>query len=226
MAIILPRKPFRRGAERRSSPDEGSARSRNRPASGHNTLPSCDAKYGVYAPAHVRTPSERAYLFPQIWAFQSAIRHPATRHRDCPHCRGNGDRQAVSGSRAESIHLPGLLAGMATHATGTAHPRQTTLATMTRNRSESVVGSMARARSLDVHSDKTHRMSGAKAGADVCPLGQRRGAVGAVAEPLAESLPDGGKAMRFPSTQARFRANLPLQARQGRGDPPSPFSRG
>ena len=115
---------------------------------------------------------------------------------------------------------------MATHATETAHPRQTTLATMRRSLSESVVGSMASASSMDVHSDKTHRMSGAKAGADVCPLGRRRGAVGAVAEPLAEALADGGKATRFPSPQARFRANLPLQARQGRGDPLSPFSRG
>ena len=184
MVIILPRKPFRRGAERRSAPDEGSARSRKRPASGHNTLPSVDAKYGVYAPAHVWTPAERAYLFPQLWASKSAIRH-----RDCPHCRGNGDRQAVSGSTAGSI----LLAGMATHATGMAHPRQTTLATMTRSRSESVVGSMASARSLDVHGDKTHRMSGAKAGADVYPVRGRRGAVGAVAEPLAGALADGGE---------------------------------
>ena len=112
----------------------------------------------IYAPAHVRMPAERAYLFPRLRASQSAISH-----RDCPHCRGNGDRQAVSGSRAGSIHLPGLLAGVATHATGTAHPRQTTLATMAQSRTESVVGSMASARPLDFHSDKTHRMSGAKA---------------------------------------------------------------
>ena len=68
--------------------------------------------------------------------------------------------------------MPGLLAGMATHATGTAHPRQTTLATMMHSLSESVVGYMESARPPDVHSDKTHRMSGAKAGEDVCPLGQ------------------------------------------------------
>ena len=55
---------------------------------------------------------------------------------------------------------------------------------------------MASARSLDVHSDKTHRVSGAKAGADVYPVGRRRGAVGAVVEPLAESLPDGGESAR------------------------------
>ena len=164
--IILPRKPFRRGAEHRSAPDEGSARRRNLPASGH-PLPSVDAEYGVYAPTHVRTPAERAYLFPQLRASQSA-----TRHHDCPHCWGNGARQAVSGPRVGAIHLPGLLAGMATHATGMAHPRQTALATMTHGRSESVVGSMASARSLDVHSDKTHRMSGA---------------VGDVAEPLSEA---------------------------------------
>ena len=84
-----------------------------------------------------------------------------------------------------SIHLPGLLAGMTTHATGMAHPRQTALATMTQSRSESVAGYMASARSPDVHSDKTRRMSGAKAGADVYQVGRRRGADGAVAEPLA-----------------------------------------
>ena len=55
---------------------------------------------------------------------------------------------------------------------------------------------MASARSLDIHSDKTHRMSGAKAGADVYPVRGRRGAVGAVAEPLAESLADGGESAR------------------------------
>ena len=41
-------------------------------------------------------------------------------------------------------------------------PRQTALTTMAQSLSESVVGSMASARSLDVHSDKTRRMSGAK----------------------------------------------------------------
>ena len=83
-----PAKPFRRVSERRSSPDEGSARTLNRIAGGH-PHPSVEAEYGVYAPAHVRTPAERPYLFPQIRASKSAIRH-----RDCPHCRGNGDRQA------------------------------------------------------------------------------------------------------------------------------------
>ena len=130
-------------------------------------------------------------------------------------------------------------------------------------------------------------------GADVCPVGRWRGAVGAVAEPFAEALPDGGesarevqggddgvlasafggygsersegepfglrlrevrhglsqrpvnlatfgweahgeppaallffccpqrcrKAARFPSSPARFRANLPLQAHKRRRDP-------
>ena len=83
--------------------------------------------------------------------------------------------------------MPGLLAGMATRATGMAHPRQTTLATMTRSLSESIVGSMASARSLDVHSDKTHRMSGAKAGAERSDP---------VAEPLSEALADGGESAR------------------------------
>ena len=79
---------------------------------------SVETERRVYALTHVRMPAERAYLFPQLRASQSAIRN-----HDCPHCRGNGDRQAVSGSRAGSIHLPGLLADMATHATGMAHPR-------------------------------------------------------------------------------------------------------
>ena len=61
---------------------------------------------------------------------------------------------------------------MATHATGMAHPRQTTLATMAHSLSESVVGSMASARSLDVHSDKTHRMSGAKRARTSIRLGE------------------------------------------------------
>ena len=77
-----------------------------------------------------------------------------------------------------------------------AHPRQTALTTMARILSESVVGSMASARPLDVHSAKTRRMSGAKAGADVCPVRRRRGAVGPVADPLAETLPDGGESAR------------------------------
>ena len=64
---------------------------------------------------------------------------------------------------------------------------------MAHSLSESVVGSMASARSLDVHSDKTHRVSGAKAGEDVYLIRGWRGAVGAVAEPLAESLADGGE---------------------------------
>ena len=55
---------------------------------------------------------------------------------------------------------------------------------------------MASARSLDVHSDKTHRVSGAKAGADVYLVLGRRGAVGAFAEPFAESLADGGESAR------------------------------
>ena len=76
---------------------------------------------------------------------------------------------------------------MTPHATGMAHPRQTALTTMAQSLSESVVESMASAMSLDVHSDKTRRVSGAKAGADVYPVVRgRRGAVGAVAEPLAE----------------------------------------
>ena len=57
----------------------------------------------------------------------------------------------------------------------------------------SVVGSAASARWLDFHSGKTHRVSGAKAGTDVYPVRGRRGAVGVVAEPPAESLPDGGE---------------------------------
>ena len=82
---------------------------------------------------------------------------------------------------------------MTTHATGMAHPRQTTLTTMAQSRSESVVGSMASARSLDFHSDRTRLISGAKAGADVYLILGRRGAVGAVVEPLAETLPNGGE---------------------------------
>ena len=65
--------------------------------------------------------------------------------------------------------MPGLLAGMTIHATGVA----------------SVVGSMASARSLDFHSGKTHLVSGAEAGADVCLIRRGRGAVSPVAEPLA-----------------------------------------
>ena len=80
-----------------------------------------------------------------------------------------------------SIHLPGLLAGMATHATGMAHPRQTALATVAQSLSESVVESMASARSPDIHSDKTRHMSGEKAGADVYPVRGRRGATRGVA---------------------------------------------
>ena len=102
------------------------------------------------------------------------------------------DRES-SGLTVGSIHLPFLLAGMTTRAAGMAHPRQTTLATMAQSLSESVVGSMASARSLDFHSDKTHLISGAKAGADVYLILGRRGAVGPVAEPLAETLPNGGE---------------------------------
>ena len=96
-------------------------------------------------------------------------------------------------STAGSVHLPGLLPGGTTHATGMAHPRQTALATTARSSSDSVVGSMASARSFDFHSDRTHLISGAKAGADVCLIRGRRGAVGAVAEPLAEPLSGGGE---------------------------------
>ena len=120
-------------------------------------------------------PVERAYLFSQLRASQSAIRH-----RDCPHCRGNGDRQAVSGSVAGSTHLPGLLAGMTTHSTGMAHPRDHSHDDGVQP-SGSVVESMASAMSLDFHSDKTHRVSGAKAGADVYLVGRGRGAVDSVA---------------------------------------------
>ena len=56
-----------------------------------------------------------------------------------------------------------------------------------------------------------------EAGVDVYLVRRGRGAVGAVVEPLAESPPDAGKAMRFPSPRARFRANFPLQALYGRG---------
>ena len=49
---------------------------------------------------------------------------------------------------------------------------------------------------MDVHSDKTHRISGAKAGADVYLIREGRGAVGAVVEPLAEALSDGGESAR------------------------------
>ena len=104
--------------------------------------------------------------------------------------------QRFNSSAAGSIHLPDLLAGMTTHATGMAHPRQTTLMTMTQIQSESVVGFMASVMSLDVHSDKTHRVSGAKAGADVYLIRRRRGAVDAVVEPLSESLPNGGESAR------------------------------
>ena len=99
-----PPKPFRRRSESRPAPDEGAAMPRNRPASAH-PLPSVEAEYAVYAPAHVRTPAKRAHLFPQFRASKSA-----TRHRDCPHCRGNGDRQAVSGSRA-GVSLAGFVVG-------------------------------------------------------------------------------------------------------------------
>ena len=105
------------------------------------------------------------------------------------------DRES-SGLIVGSIHLPFLLAGMTTHATGMAHPRQTTLATMAQSRSESVVGSMASARSPDFHSERTHLISGAKAGADVYLILGRRGAVGPVAEPLAETLADDGESAR------------------------------
>ena len=46
---------------------------------------------------------------------------------------------------------------------------------------------MASARALDVHSDKTHRMSGTKAGAERSDP---------VAEPLSEALADGGESAR------------------------------
>ena len=87
------------------------------------------------------------------------------------------------------IAIARIVGGMATHATGMAHPRRTTLATMRRSRSESVVGYMASEMALDVHGDKTHRMSGAKAGADVCPVrGWRRATLGGA--------PDGGESAR------------------------------
>ena len=57
---------------------------------------------------------------------------------------------------------------------------------MTHSRSESVVGSMASARSLDVHSDKTRRMSGAKRARTSIRFGDG-------AEPFSESLLDGGE---------------------------------
>ena len=67
---------------------------------------------------------------------------------------------------------------------------------MAHSLSESIVGSMASARSPDFHSDRTHLISGAEAGADVYPIRGGRGADGAVAEPLAESLADGGESAR------------------------------
>ena len=67
---------------------------------------------------------------------------------------------------------------------------------MTQSRAESIVGSTASARPLDLYSDKTHRISGAEAGADVYLIRERRGAVGAVAEPFSESPPDGGESAR------------------------------
>ena len=49
---------------------------------------------------------------------------------------------------------------------------------------------------MDVHSDKTHRVSGAKAGAVVYLIRGRRGAVGAVVETLSEALANGGESAR------------------------------
>ena len=190
-----PAQPFRRGAERRSAPNERVARTRNRPARGH-PHPYVEAKRRIYGLTHVRTPAEIAHLFPQIRASQSA-----THYRDSPRIwayrgrfgfssfwriqepRGRGERrtkfatrnqvqiaasgsllplwekarmrvsprasaalragrprshaakptpislvsggmstrQAVSVSTAGSIRLPGLLAGMRTHAAGMEH---------------------------------------------------------------------------------------------------------
>ena len=67
---------------------------------------------------------------------------------------------------------------------------------MAQSLSESVVGAVASASALDFHRDKTHRVSGAKAGADVYPVGRGCGAVCAVAEPFSEALADGGESAR------------------------------
>ena len=101
-----------------------------------------------------------------------------------------------SSSHVGSIHLPFLLAGMTTHATGMAHPRQTTLATMAQSRSESVVGSMASGEVAGLPQRQNPSHERGEAGADVYLIRGWRGAVGAVAEPLAESLADGGESAR------------------------------
>ena len=73
------------------------------------------------------------------------------------------------------------------------HPRQTTLATMTRSLSESIVESMASGAvaGRPQRQDPSHQRG--EAGADVYLIRGWRGAVGAAAEPLAEALPDGGE---------------------------------
>ena len=134
-------------------------------------------------------PYERDYLFPQLWASQSAISH-----HDYPHSFGNCDRQQTERLCGGVYPLAGLVAGHD-------DPRDRGWRIPDKPRSRprrkacrKASSGLWRARGpFDSHSDKTRLISGAKAGADVCLIRRRRGAVGSVAEPLAAALSGGGE---------------------------------
>ena len=116
-------KPFRRGSERGSAPDEGAVRSQNRLAGGH-PRPVFGAKSRVYRLSHVRMPAERAYLFPQIRASQAAVRHHDHPQRQNPsHQRREAGadvclirgRRGADGSVAEPLAEARAGGGESTH---------------------------------------------------------------------------------------------------------------
>ena len=136
-------------------------------------------------------PAVELYLFPQLGASKSAIRH-----HDYPNVFGNGDRQQIERLACRVYPLARFVGG---HGDPRHRGGASPIDHAHDDDAESVgehsrVYGEREVAGRPQRQDPPHQRG--EAGADVYLVGRGRGAVGAVVEPLAESLADGGKSAR------------------------------
>ena len=131
-----------------------------------------------------------------IFSHRSGLLSPRSRHRDYPHAVGNGDRQQIQ-------HLDHRFYPLALFVGGHDDPRHRDGASPIDHAHDDgaePVGEHCRVYGerevfgRPQRQDPSHERG--ETGADIYLIRRRRGAVGAVAEPLAEPLPNGGESAR------------------------------